>query len=252
MRNKNMYDDNPAIFQKFIALTDQKQVLIDKVVKKIRNNYSKRSIKFLDIGCADGEVTIPIVEEISKTNDITVTGIDYSKALLNDFKKNTNINVNLINIDVELIDELPSADFILMSHCLPYINDLNGFLDKVFASLNKDGILLIVTGNPASDDAKVKKQILDKGDKESLSSKIEKILIDKKITFEKEINESKINASGLLDMNEDGKSLIEFFNHKSFDEISENDANKMRELILSYANSEGYLTKKETYFWITI
>ncbi len=247
-----MYDDNPSIFQRFIALTDQKQVLIDKVVKKIRNNYSKRSIKFLDIGCADGTVTIPIVEEISKTNDVTVTGIDYSKALLNDFKNNTNIKVNLINTDVELLDELPLADFILISHCLPYINDLDAFLDKVVKALTKDAIVLIVAGDPSSDDAKIKRQILDKKDKEPLSFKIQKLLNEKRITFEKEIIESKINVSGLLDMNKDGKSLIEFFNHKNFDEISENDAKKMRELILSYANKEGYLTKKEDYFWISI
>lgn len=251
MRNKNMYGDNPSIFQRFVLLTDQKQILIDKVVKKIRNNYSKRNIEFLDIGCADGAVTIPVVEELSKSNNINVTGIDYSNALLKDFKNNTNIKVNLINKDVELLDELPLSNFILISHSLPYINDLESFLDKVIKALSKNSIALIVVSNPFSDDAKIKNQILDKKDKESLSSKIQKLLNEKKITFEKEVIESTMDVSGLLNMSEEGKTLIEFFYHKSFDEILDNDVKSMRELILSYANKEGYLTKKEDYFWIS-
>ena len=251
MRNKNMYGENPSIFQRFVLLTDQKQILIDKVVKKIRNNYSKRNIEFLDIGCADGAVTIPIVEELSKSNNINVTGIEYSNALLNDFKNNTNIKVNLINKNVELLDELPLSNFILISHILPYINDLDSFLDKVIKALPKNSIALIVVSNPFSDDAKIKNQILDRKDKEPLSSKIQKLLNEKKITFEKEVIESTIDVSGLINMSEDGKTLIEFFNHKSFDEILDNDVKSMRELILSCANKEGHLTKKEDYFWIS-
>lgn len=252
MRNKSIYNENPSIFQKFVLLTDQKQILIDKVVKKIRNNYPKRNIEFLDIGCADGAVTIPIVEALSKSNNITTTGIEYSKTLLNNFKNNTNIKVNLINKDVELLDELPVSDFILISHSLPYINDLETFLDKVIKAMSKESITLIVVSNPFSDDAKIKNQILDKKDKEPLSSKIQKLLNKKKIPFEKEVIESTMDVSGLLNMSEDGKTLIEFFNHKRFDEISYSDIQNMRKLILSYANQEGHLIKKENYFWISI
>lgn len=247
-----MYGDNPSIFQKFMLLTDQNQIIIDKVVRKIRNFYPKGNIKFLDIGCADGAVTIPIVEELSKSNNITVTGIECSNALLNDFKNNTNIKVNLINKDVELLDELPVSDFILISHSLSYINDLESFLDKVIKALSKNSIALIVVGNPSSDDAKIKNQILDKKVKEPVSFKIQKLLNKKKITFEKEVIESTIDVSGLLNMSEDGKTLIEFFNHKTFDEISYDDIQNMRKLILSYANEEGHLIKKEDYFWISM
>lgn len=246
-----MYSENPSIFQRFVLLTDQKQILIDKVVKKIRNNYSKRNIKFLDIGCADGAVTIPIVEELSKSNNITTTGIEYSKSLLEGFKNNTNIQVNLINKDVELLDELPVSDFILISHSLPYINDLESFLEKVVKAMSKESITLIVVSNPFSDDKKIKNQILNKKDKEPLSSKIQELLNKKKIPFEKEVIESTIDVSGLLNMSEEGKTLIEFFNHKRFDEIPYNDIQSMRKLILSYANQQGHLIKKEDYFWIS-
>ena len=245
-----MYSENSSIFQKFILLTDQKQILIDKVVRRIKK-YEKRNIKFLDIGCTDGTVTIPIAEELIKSNDITVTGIEYSMALLNNFKNNTKIRVNLINKDVELLNELPVSDFILMSHCLPYINNLEIFLDKVIKALQKDSIALIVVSNPSSDDAKIKKQLLDTSDKESLSSRIQKLLIQKKITFEKEVVDSTMNVSGLINMSNDGKSIIEFFNHKRINEISDNDIQNMRKLILSYANKDGNIIKKEDYFWIS-
>lgn len=252
MRNKNMYSENSSIFQKFVLLTDQKQILIDKVVRKIRNNYSKRNIKFLDIGCADGAVTIPIVEELSKSNNITTIGIEYSKALLNDFKNNTDIKVNFINKDVELLDELPLSDFVLISHVLPYINDLESFLDKVIKALSKNSIALIVVSNPLSDDVKIKNQMLDKKNKEPLSYKIQELLNKRKILFEKEVIESTMDISGLHNMSEDGKTLIEFFNHKKIDEIPYNDIQNMRKLILGYANQEGHLIKKEDYFWISI
>lgn len=251
MSNKNIYNENPSIFQKFVLLTNQKQVLIDKVVKKIRNNYPKRNIKFLDIGCADGAVTIPIVEELSKSTNITITGIEYSSALLNNFKNNTSIKANLINTDAELLDELPVSDFILISHSLSYISDLESFLDKVIKALSKNSIALIVVSNPFSDDAKIRKQISDKKDKESLSLKIQELLNKRKILFKKEVVESTIDVSGILNMNEDGKTLIEFFNHKRFNEISYSDIQNMKKLILSYANQEKYLIKKEDYFWIS-
>lgn len=159
--------------------------------------------------------------------------------------------MNLINKDVELLEELPVSDFILISHSLPYINDLESFLEKVVKAMSKESITLIVVSNPFSDDKKIKNQILNKKDKEPLSSKIQELLNKKKIPFEKEVIESTIDVSGLLNMSEEGKTLIEFFNHKRFDEIPYNDIQSMRKLILSYANQQGHLIKKEDYFWIS-
>lgn len=252
MKGKKLYNENPSVFQKFILLTNQKQILIDKVVKKVRDNYQKRNIKFLDIGCADGAVTIPIIEELTKFKNVVTTGIEYSTTLLNNFKNNTNIKVNLINKDVELLNEIPVSDFILISHCLSYINDLEPFLDKVIMSLSKGSVALIVVSNPFSDDVTIKNKIFERKGKEPLSLKLQKLLNHKKISFEKEVVESIINVSGLINMNEDGQTIIEFFNHKRFDEIFDSDVKNMRKLILSYANTEGYIIKKEDYFWISI
>lgn len=43
MYNLKLYQENPSIFQRYIALTNQKQILIDKFCKKIiENNISKK------------------------------------------------------------------------------------------------------------------------------------------------------------------------------------------------------------------
>ena len=104
----------------------------------------------------------------------------------------------------------------------------------------KNSIALIVVSNPLSDDTKIKNQMLDKKIKEPLSTKIQELLNKKKILFEKEVIESTMDVSGLHNMSEDGKTLIEFFNHKKFDEIPYNDIQNMHKLILSYANSDKH------------
>lgn len=104
---------------------------------------------------------------------------------------------------------------------------------------------IFFVSNHFSDDEKIKNKILDRKNKIPLSSKIQELLDKKKIPFEKEVVESTIDVSGLINMNEDGETLIEFFNHIRFNDISDSVVKRMRELILSYANEEGYLTKKE-------
>ncbi len=51
--NLKLCRENPSIFQKYIALTNQKQLLIDKVYNKIIDNYRTEKITLLDIGCTD-------------------------------------------------------------------------------------------------------------------------------------------------------------------------------------------------------
>lgn len=253
MKDRTMYDKKPSIFQQFISLTTQKQIMIDKVIERIKTNYSGKEVKFLDIGCADGTVTIPIMEELKKTNGIITTGIEASSTLINDFKRKTNMNVEFINKNVEELDNLPTSDFILISHVLPYINNLDNFVDKIIEALNKNGTALIVVNNACSVDVTIRKQTLNKQKNYSLASyNMQKLLSEKKIPFDVEIVESTIDVSGIDKMNENGRAIIEFFYHKEFDDISDDNIQNMRNSILNYANKNGQLVKKEDYLWISI
>ena len=130
MHNLKLYKENPSIFQKYIALTNQKQILIDKVCKKIIENSTSKTLSFLDIGCADGRVTDKIIDRLIQLYEIEVTGIETSKELINQFKARTDYDIIFINDNVELLDKLPKSDFILLAHVVSYIDNLEKFIDK--------------------------------------------------------------------------------------------------------------------------
>ena len=250
MLDMNLYKDNSSIFQKYISLTNQKQILIDKVCKKIIDNINLKKIKLLDIGCADGAVTLKIIENIRNSYQLEVTVIEASTELINRFKSKMEYDINFINENVESIDILPQSDFILMAHIVSYINNLDCFLDKIINSLNENGIALIVVSNDYSDDKKVKNYLNNSKDKNSTSTIVKSILSKKKIKYDVEIVESNIDVSGIEEMNEKGKVIIEFLEHKKIEDISDNRINDMRNMILNIAKGNKKIIKLEDYIWI--
>jgi len=61
---------------------------------------------------------------------------------------------------------------------------------------------------------------------------------------------SDIDISGIENMNENGKTIIEFFKHEQFVNISSDEINDIRNKILNIANGNKKLTKREDYIWI--
>ena len=250
MHNLKLYKENPSIFQKYIALTNQKQILIDKVCKKIIENNISKELSLLDIGCADGMVTDKIIDKLRQLYQLEVTCIETSKELINQFKARTDYDINFINENVESLDKLPKSDFILIAHVVSYINNLEKFIDKVINSLNSKGIALIVVSNDYSDDKKVKKALNGQNSEDTISASVKSILYEKNIKYDVEVVESKIDISGIEDMNENGKIIIEFLKHKRFEEISSAEINNIRNTILKIANENKIIIKREDYIWI--
>ena len=244
---EKIYSSNPSIFQRYISLTNQKNFLIEKICKVINENYTSNKLSLLDIGCGDGTVTLQIISKLKDKYNLEINAIDVSKPLIECFKRKKSYTINYIIDNVELIKILPKADFILMSHILTYINNLDDLIEKVLNALNLNGIALIVLSNDFSDDVKVKNKL---NKKLTTSHKVKKILDKKNINYKVEIIESEIDISGIENMDEDGRVIIEFFKHKSFEEISNDEINDIREKILKIANSSGKITKKEDYIWI--
>lgn len=190
----------------------------------------------LDIGCADGNVTAQIIEKIGKSYQLEVTGIETSTELINEFKLRTNYDINFINDNLESLDKLPKSDFILIAHVVSYIEDLEKFLDKVINSLNDKGTALIVVSNDYSDDKKVKNSLKEQDNKDTISTNVKKILSKKKVKYEVEMVESDIDISGIENMNENGKTIIEFFKHEKFEYILSDEINYIRNTILNIAD----------------
>lgn len=250
MHNLKLYKENPSIFQNYISLTNQKQILIDKVCKKIIENNISKKLSFLDIGCANGIVSDQIIDKLIQLYQIEVTGIETSKELINQFESRTNYDINFINENVELLDKLPKSDFVLLVHVVSYIDNLEKFIDKVINSLNSKGIALIVVSNDYSDDKKVKNILKGQKIEDTISTSVKSILSKKKVKYYVEVVESEIDVSGIEDMNENGKTIIEFFKHKRFEEISSDEINSIRNTILNIANENKKIIKREDYIWI--
>ena len=249
MYNLKLYQENPSIFQRYIALTNQKQILIDKFCKKIIENNISKKLSLLDIGCADGMVTDKIIDKLIQLYQIEVTVIETSKELISQFKARTDYDIKFINDNVESMDSLPKSDFILLAHVVSYIDNLEKFIDKVINSLNSKGIALIVVSNDYSDDKKVKNILKGQKIEDTISNSVKSILSKKKVKYDVEVVESEIDVSGIEDMNENGKTIIEFFKHKGFEEISSDEINNIKNKILNIEN-EKKITKREDYIWI--
>ena len=250
MLDSKFYNKNSSIFQRFIALTNQKEILINRVCNKIKGNNNSKNISLLDIGCADGMVTTRIIDKLKQNYNLEVTGIEASKELIDQFRNKEDYDINLINENVETLEKIPKADFILMAHVVTYINDLEKLLDKAMEALNRNGIALIVVSNDDSDDKKVKNYLNGQHDENSMSTIVQDVLSKKNINYNIETVESEIDVSGVEELNDNGKTIIEFLKHKKIEDISADEIDAMKNIILELSNENKKLIKKEDYIWI--
>lgn len=158
MSSKNFYKKQSSTFQAYIKNTNQKEILAKNIIKKISSSFNLREDKefvFTDIGAGDGKVTIPVINYLQNKCDLVCNIIEPSN-LIEDFQKNCSLkNVNYFK---KKIDDLviPKSDFILVSHVLVYLDDLNKAVQDVHVALKDGGIALIIETNPDSNDVKMK------------------------------------------------------------------------------------------------
>jgi ubiquinone/menaquinone biosynthesis C-methylase UbiE len=246
-----MYDKSATIFQRYIALTNQKPILAKRVAQKINQLIDENKMTeftFVDIGSGDGVVTAPIVRSVKNRIALHTVCIEPSEDLALECTE------MLGNDEVEYISSyiedtfLPDADFVLMAHVLPYIKDISGVLGKVSRSLKAHGAGLIVINNKTSDDTLIKNETATQSDG-LISSNIQQKLIDLGLRVSVECVESTIDAKGCKVMDEKGKDLISFFKHLSFEDIPTKEVEDIRSSVLTLMNSDGNLIKREDYIW---
>ena len=86
--------------------------------------------------------------------------------------------------------------------------------------------------------------------KDTISTNVKKILSDKKVKYEVKTIMSFIDISGIKNMDRNGKTIVEFFKHKKFEDIPSNEINDIKNTILNIANGNDKLIKREDYIWI--
>ena len=256
--NKKFYEKQSSTFQRYMKNTDQKEILVKNIISKVSSSLKLSKNKefiFTDIGAGDGKITIPVVNFLKATTKLTCEVIEPSE-LIDKFKENCNFEgIDYYKNKIEDI-EIPKSDFILVSHVLSYFDDYKKTIKNICNSLKKGGIALFVETDSKSDEVLLKIKLEKLGQEFAslrnldLIERIINFLEINKIKYQHEIISSEINTSGCLSLNKNGKSIISFFYHEPFDDLTPKDLQNFQEVIKESANNDNKLTKREDYVWI--
>lgn len=96
--------------------------------------------RILDLGCGPGE----LIEELSIKNiDLDITGLDFSKGMLN-ISKERNPKAKHILLDVAHLDELDEKFHIIIStHSLPYYKNPKKVIEDLYDILEENGKIIM-------------------------------------------------------------------------------------------------------------
>jgi 2-polyprenyl-3-methyl-5-hydroxy-6-metoxy-1,4-benzoquinol methylase len=136
-------DSNRLVIQAESLLELNRENIKD-AISNIRKFNSKKTIKVLDVGCANGYVTHSNFNEIK---DIQVVGIDKSKAAIEEAKKDYgDKKFSFRNEDIEDVRFYPErCDLIFCSFVLHHLAKPESILHKLWSALNPHGCLIVNT-----------------------------------------------------------------------------------------------------------
>jgi 16S rRNA G527 N7-methylase RsmG len=248
------YEKNAHILLTYIKNTNQKEILVKNIINRLSSSFrlDGQDFVFSDIGAGDGAVTIPVIDFLKDKTRLACHIIEPSD-LMDIFKKNCALK-NMTYYK-EKVDEVKVAksDFILASHVIFLLDDYEKTIKNLYASLKKDGILLIVETNKKSGDILLKMR--SGQDFETLinfgwTDKMENFLKMNNIKYLIKVVSSDIVVSSCASLNAEGKAMISFFYHKPFEELTKGEIRGVLGAIKELAKN-GKLIKKENYFWIS-
>ncbi|MBL7045239.1 MAG: class I SAM-dependent methyltransferase [Parcubacteria group bacterium] len=137
-----MKDSYIKAFTRFLSHTDEKEILLEGIIKEIEK-YNIKSV--LDIGAGGGLLSIPLSKEVNRYLAIEQKE-EYVEKL-----KDAGLEVVHGEFPTE-VDE--SFDMVLASHSLNSYRKGNfeSFAKEAFKLVNKGGVLLIITYRGQEDD----------------------------------------------------------------------------------------------------
>ena len=252
MTYEEIYNNENSEFFTYVKNTNQKPLLIKKIIEKLDSKINKyEKFIFTDIGAGDGIITIPVIEYLKNKTNLLCHCLEPSN-LINEFKKKCEFeNIEYHKEKIEWF-EIPKSDFILMSHVLTQKEDYISIVKKIYNSLNKGGFALIVTTNKESDDVKLKFKLRENPKRLKnvvLTDSILDYLKSNNIVYKHEEIDTDIDYSGGFNLTKEGKDMLAFFHKKPFINITEEEIKKFQDE-LKKLNVSGRITKKEDYIWI--
>ena len=113
--------------------------LRSRLIKK--NLPDLKNKRILDIGCGNGELTLPYIK------DNKITYIDLSDKMLEIVRSNIPIeyyqNAKFLNIDFEKFDLTEKYDYLFMIGVLAHVNSIEMAFSKIVGLLDSNGTLIV-------------------------------------------------------------------------------------------------------------
>lgn len=212
-RESVVYTSNSNSYENYLKWCDEKEKVLFELISEIESNYSS----LLDIGAGNGELTKNLSSKFS-----SITVIEPAKKRLKELTNNLiNANLNLFNEKFETVKLNGKFDFILSSHSIYYLKDLEQTLKKIKGFLNEKGKFLIVIKSAEGELQEFmdffRKDVLN--EKYGASLKVDKIVnLLKKQGFSVRIKEADVKLT-IPSINET-INLLDFFYNVSLKEIS--------------------------------
>ena len=103
------------------------------------NTIPTETYSLLDLGCARGEL---IHYLLNNTDNVTFTGVDYSKSLITAAKEN--IDAEFVNHNIEEYIPDTKYDFVVICGVIEYLDDPSVIMDRIANCLKAGGKCLIL------------------------------------------------------------------------------------------------------------
>jgi 2-polyprenyl-3-methyl-5-hydroxy-6-metoxy-1,4-benzoquinol methylase len=130
----------------YLKNSSDRILIRSKIVQRFLGDI--HNVNILDIGCGDGSLSLPLLDE---TNRLTL--VDIADRMLGIAKSNIPgqllKNVNLVNDSFEAISDHEKFDVILCVGVIAHVPDVNRLFEKISRLLKPGGFLIIeTTPNP--------------------------------------------------------------------------------------------------------
>ena len=116
-----------------------------KIIIYIKNlDNGNKKLKILDVGCSKG-----FIAKSLQNNNFEFCGIEYNKEDAEEAKKYYK-EIKVLDLDKEKPSYKDSFDIIIMADIIEHLKDSAGAVNHFAKFLNKDGLMVISTGNVAN------------------------------------------------------------------------------------------------------
>ncbi len=247
-----MYQNRPSTYSEFLEAGTEIEDELNYLKKALPNMFEQRlpqlcseSWCVLDIGCAEGTKSKLLIEFLTGFGKVYYTALEPAENQLQKFRLNIHadnlVYIKLINAKWENYQPNQKYDFIYCSHAFYYIQNWEDSINKMLNSLNENGKILIAMQKENNISYLISKEFsnLYDGEREEIhhADELTDFLNKNNIQFEMIEDTNQFNVSEMKKQSPAGIRLIEFFIDKSWDELTEQNKDRMISFVSEFPDT---------------